>query len=40
MNCLKCPIVEECEAARSVTQNEYVQAVAIPTVMEPYRKED
>ena len=35
MNCIKCPILEECEASKMTVQSIYPQGISVTTVAVP-----
>ena len=40
MNCIKCPIVEECVASKMTNLVEYSAGLTIPVKAEPYSKDN
>ena len=42
MNCIKCPIIEECQANKTVTESDLYEEVgmSIPTDIQPFNKQD
>jgi len=40
MNCIKCPILEECGAAKMTTESVYPQGITLPLRAEPLDREE
>lgn len=40
MNCLKCPILEECPVSKATTESDYSGQIVVPIKAKPYTESE